>query len=74
MGNVKITFFMIVTDPDLVIADYAVRSYAKIKDLRFTLRIYSNWASSSLKNVYFPRCEKVFFRGNLGKRMAERQQ
>ena len=61
MGNVKITFFMIVTDPDLVIADYAVRSYAKIKDLRFALRIYSNWASFSLRNVYFPRWRKFSF-------------
>jgi len=61
MGNVKITFFMIVTDPDLVIADYAVKSYAKIQGVRFTLRIYSNWASSSLKNIYFPRWRKFSF-------------
>lgn len=61
MDDVKITFFMIVTDPDLVIADYAVRSYAKIRHLNFTLRIYSNWVSSSLKKRYFPRWRKFSF-------------
>jgi hypothetical protein len=61
MDDVKITFFMIVTDPDLVIADYAVRSYAKIGDRRFTLRIYANWVSSSLKRRYFPRWTKFSF-------------
>ena len=52
---------MIVTDPDLVIAEYAVRSYAKIKELSFKLRIYSNWVSSSLKKRYFPRWQKFPF-------------
>jgi hypothetical protein len=61
MDDVKITFFMIVTDPDLVIADYSVKSYVKITDLRFTLRIYSNWVSSSLKGRYFPRWRKFSF-------------
>lgn len=50
LGNdVKITFFMIVTDRDLVIADYAVRGYGKIKDIPFKLRVYSNWITSTLK-------------------------
>jgi hypothetical protein len=48
-----VTFFMIVTDPDIVIADYSIRSYAKITDLPFRLRVYSNWVSSSLKKRYF---------------------
>jgi hypothetical protein len=61
MDDVKITFFMIVTDPDLVIADYAVRSYRKIENLKFRLRIYSNWVSSSLKKRYFPRWRKLSF-------------
>lgn len=61
MDDVKITFFMIVTDPDVVIAEYAVRSYAKIGDLRFTLRIYSNWVSSCLKKRYFPRWKRFSF-------------
>ena len=61
MDNVKITFFMIVTDPDIVIADYAVNSYAKLQGVRFKLRIYSNWVSSSLKKRYFPRWRKFSF-------------
>jgi len=52
---------MIVTDPDVVIADYAVRSYGKIHDLNFKLRIYSNWVSSSLKKRYFPRWRQFSF-------------
>jgi hypothetical protein len=59
--DVKITFFMIVTDPDIVIADYAVKSYAKIQGVRFYLRVYSNWVSSSLKRRYFPRWRKYSF-------------
>ena len=61
MDDVKITFVMIVTDPDVVIADYAVRSYVKIKGIKFALRIYSNWVSSSLKRRYFPRWRKLPF-------------
>jgi hypothetical protein len=61
MDDVKITFFMIVTDPDVVIADYAVKSYAKIQGIRFKLRIYSNWVSSSLKKRYFPRWRNFSF-------------
>jgi len=52
--GVKITFFMIVTDPDIVIADYSVKSYARIKDIPFKLIVYSNWISSGLKQRYFP--------------------
>jgi hypothetical protein len=61
MDDVEITFFMIVTDPDVVIADYAVRSYAKIQGVRFRLRIYSNWVSSSLKRRYFLRWRAFSF-------------
>jgi hypothetical protein len=45
---------MIVTDRDIVIAHYAIRSYSKIKNLKFKLRIYSNWLSVTLKMKYFP--------------------
>lgn len=54
MSDVKITFFMLVTDPDILIADYSVKSYAKIKNISFKLLIYSNWITSSLKRKYFP--------------------
>lgn len=59
--SIKITFFMIVTDNDMVIADYAVRSYAKIKDIQFKLRVYSNWVSSALKEKYFSMWRKYAF-------------
>lgn len=55
MSNlVKITFLMIVTDPDIGIADYAVKSYSKVQGLPFKLRIHSNWVSPHLKERYFP--------------------
>jgi hypothetical protein len=60
-NDVKITFFMIVTDRDMVIADYAVRSYAKIKGVSFKLRVYSNWISSVLKQKYFPAWSQFEF-------------
>ena len=61
MDDVKITFFMIVTDPDLVIADYAVRSYAKIEDRRFTLRIYSNLGQLFSQETVLSALDKVSF-------------
>lgn len=61
MDDVKITFFMIVTDRDILIADYAVRSYSKIKGISFKLRIYSNWISSALKQKYFPDWRQLEF-------------
>src|SRR2546423_1696208 len=39
----EVTFFMIVTPRDVVIADYAIRSYARVDDLDFTLLVYSNY-------------------------------
>lgn len=44
---------MIVTDRDIVMADYAVRSYAKITNVPFKLVIYSNWVLSDLRRRYF---------------------
>ncbi len=57
----EITFFMIVTPRDVVIADYAVRSYAKIRDLDFTLLVYSNYLLPEQKAYYFPRWEGLPF-------------
>lgn len=61
MNVPKITFFMIVTDRDTVIADYAVKSYAKIKNIPFKLLVYSNWISSALKQKYFPTWRQFEF-------------
>jgi hypothetical protein len=49
-----VTFFMIVIDRDIVIADFAVRSYAKVQGVPFKLVVYSNWVRSDLKERYFP--------------------
>jgi hypothetical protein len=62
-GVTDITFFMIVTPRDVVIADYAVRSYAKltrrVKD--FTLLVYSNYLLPEQKAYYFPLWEHLPF-------------
>jgi hypothetical protein len=54
---------MIVTPRDVVIADFAVRSYAKlrggVKD--FTLLVYSNYLLPAQKEYYFPRWERLPF-------------
>jgi hypothetical protein len=60
-GVAEVTFFMIVTPRDAVIADYAVRSYAKIKDLDFTLLVYSNYLLPEQKAYFFPRWERSHF-------------
>src|SRR3984893_16938635 len=57
----EITFFMIVTPRDVVIADYAVRSYAKLKDVDFSLVVYSNYLLPEQKAYYFPRWEALPF-------------
>jgi len=57
MGK-KVTFFMIVTPEDLCIADYAVKSYSKIKNIDFELLIYSNYVPPMLKEKYFTKWEK----------------
>jgi hypothetical protein len=55
----EVTFFMIVTPRDVVIADYAVRSYARIRDVDFTLLVYSNYLLPEQKAYYFPRWEAL---------------
>src|SRR5499427_1151753 len=52
---------MIVTPRDVVIADYAVRSYAKIRNLDFSLLVYSNYLLPEQKAYYFPRWERLPF-------------
>ena len=52
---------MIVTPRDVVIADYAVRSYARIQGLDFTLLVYSNYLLPEQKAYYFPRWEALPF-------------
>lgn len=62
----EITFFMLVTERDCVIADYAIRSYQKIyeSDLKFggkdfTLFIYLNCLSEASKRKYLSGWESL---------------
>jgi hypothetical protein len=57
----EVTFFMIVTPRDAVIADYAVRSYARVRNLDFTLHVYSNYLLPEQKAYFFPRWERLPF-------------
>jgi hypothetical protein len=50
-----------VTPRDVVIADYAVRSYAKLKEVDFSLLVYSNYLLPEQKAYYFPRWEALPF-------------
>ncbi len=57
----EVTFFMIVTPRDVVIADYAIRSYARVDDLDFTLLVYSNYLLPEQKAHYFQRWQSLPF-------------
>jgi hypothetical protein len=58
----EVTFFMIVTPRDAVIADYAVRSYHKLRGhLDFSLLVYSNYLLPEQKAYYFPRWERFSY-------------
>lgn len=57
----EVTFFMIVTPRDVVIADYAVRSYARVQNLDFSLLVYSNYLLPEQKAYYFPRWQGLPF-------------
>lgn len=56
-GRLDITFFMLVTDSDAVIADYCIRSYRCLKKspLRFQLVVYGNCLSRENEARYYPR-------------------
>jgi hypothetical protein len=51
----KLSLLMIVTDPDIELADSCVASYRGIRGIPFKLVIYSNWVSPEKKRKYFPR-------------------
>ncbi len=57
----EVTLFMIVTPRDAVIADYAIRSYGRVRGLDFTLYVYSNYLLPEQKAYYFPRWERLPF-------------
>jgi hypothetical protein len=61
LPEAEVTFFMIVTPRDVVIADYAIRSYGKIRGLHFKLLVYSNYLLPDQKAYYFPRWSRLPF-------------
>lgn len=56
-----ITFFMLVTDADALIADSAIRSYRLLARAKidFRLRVYGNCLSPFVRDRYFPRWGKL---------------
>ena len=62
MGSApEVTFFMLVTDPCALIADYAIRSYRLLARAKidFRLRVYGNCLSPFVRDRYFPRWGKL---------------
>lgn len=58
----SITFFMLVTNYDIIIADYSIKSYKKLqKHIDFELIIYCNFISNENKEFYFKRWRKYKF-------------
>ena len=59
----EVTFFMLVTDPCALIADYAIRSYRLLERAKidFRLRVYGNCLSPLVRDRYFPRWQKYPF-------------
>ena len=57
----EVTFFMLVTDPCALIADYAIRSYRLLARAKidFRLRVYGNCLSPLVRDRYFPRWGKL---------------
>jgi hypothetical protein len=61
MGNnpSEVCFFMIVCPRDAVIADYAINSYGKLRDLDFLLTVYANCLTVEQQAFYFPRWKSL---------------
>lgn len=57
----EVTFFMLVTDPCALIADYAIRSYRLLARAKidFRLRVYGNCLSPLVRDCYYPRWGKL---------------
>jgi len=59
----ELTLFMLVTNRDCVIANYAVHSYRKLWDLynSFVLEIYANCLTPENKRRYFPKWKRLSY-------------
>lgn len=60
MEDIRLTFFMLVTSRDILIANYAISSYQKIdfKRLPYKLYIYANCLTKEQKEKYFHKWRK----------------
>jgi hypothetical protein len=63
MEDVKITFFMLVTNRDVFIADYSIRSYMKLvkRGLSFKVLIYANCLGEEIRKFYFQKWQNFNF-------------
>ncbi|MDD5570124.1 MAG: hypothetical protein PHD97_03105 [Bacteroidales bacterium] len=61
MKEPEITFFMMVTNKCLLVTDYTIKSYRKIKNINFRLLIYSNWIDEEMKKINFPKWRNYDF-------------
>jgi hypothetical protein len=55
-----ITFFMIVTDRDVLIADYSIKSFSLLGDLKFKLMVFCNWVTSPNRARYFEKWRRCY--------------
>ena len=59
MRTPEVTFLMIVTPREAVIADYCVRSFGLLRGLDFKLVVWSNYLLPEQKAHYFPRWDAL---------------
>jgi hypothetical protein len=55
-----VTFFMLVTDGDILIADYCIKSFSLLSGLDFKLVAYCNWIKPENRAKYFPKWRKNY--------------
>ena len=56
----EVTFFMLVTDADAIIADYSIRSYRLLaqRKIDFRLCVYGNCLSPGIADRYYPKWKR----------------
>lgn len=59
-GEPLITFFMIVTDNDVLIADFCIKSFALLRNLDFRLQVFCNWVSPHNRDKYFHKWRNLY--------------
>jgi hypothetical protein len=51
---------MLVTDRDILIADYCVKSFSLVRDMDFRLAVFCNWITPANRAKYFPAWRRAF--------------